>query len=529
MAASKQGDNSDATPHRIYEAWMLLGKSHRALEHWDAALSAFEQAALQEPLEVSPRLAAADVDKVIGRNDAAIICYQQALAIVNGMKPPPEGARQSIYEGLIALLEAQKRSVEADRYQTLRKEQMAESARLTLLGVEQAIRKENLVAALDLAGSGVASRPEDPLAFLAVGRAQRASKDAAKAIEAYRKAFEMLKDAPVLQIVMAEYLLRTGDPADAAEAEKALRDLVPRNASASLLLVGILEQRGKADEALEVAQSGVRSHPKDSTALVALGSAWWGKKENTKAETAFKEAVQLSPADAPVPTAALLEFYARTDQKKLAKDMLQQILLKSSLPEVDRELLRGKCLAVIGDREAAKDAYHKAVEASKEDPVVQMRLAEFLLDSSKPADLDEAERVLRGIVTQHDPARRRLAEVLVKRGGEAEWEEAQRLLELSAGDSTPVTERFDRARSLLNRGGPENLTKAATICQALLAEAEKTKQPIPGAYLLLARIRERQDNLEDARKQYRAMVEPGSSVPCPVSGLYRFPPAARTG
>jgi tetratricopeptide (TPR) repeat protein len=208
-----------------------------------------------------------------------------------------------------------------------------------------------------------------------------------------------------------------------------------------------------------------------------------------------------------------MEFYAGTGRKELAKDRLEQLLRKAPLAEVDRELLRGDGLTRMGDREAAKAAYRKAVEVSKEDPAVQMRLAEFLLGSSKPADLDEAERVLRGIVTQHDPARRRLAEVLVARGGEAEWEEAQKLLELSVGDSAAVVDRFAQARSLLNRGGPENLAKAATICRGLLAEAEKTKQPMPGVCLLLARIRERQEDLDEARKQYRAVVDQGHPSP----------------
>ncbi len=134
VAVSKQGDNGDLTPQKIYEAWMMLGESHKALKHWGPALAAFEQARLQSPKEFAPRVDAAEVEKAMGRNDAAIDGYQQALEIVNHMQPPPEGSRQAIYEALIPLLEGQKRSAEAERYQTLRREQMAESARLTLLG-----------------------------------------------------------------------------------------------------------------------------------------------------------------------------------------------------------------------------------------------------------------------------------------------------------------------------------------------------------------------------------------------------------
>ncbi len=170
-------------------------------------------------------------------------------------------------------------------------------------------------------------------------------------------------------------------------------------------------------------------------------------------------------------------------------------------------MVRGDGLLRMGDREAANVAFRKAVTISNDDPAVLMQLAEFLCDSGKPADQDEAERLLRGIVGQYDPARRRLADMLVARGGEAEWAEAQRLLELSADNSTAIVDRIAQVRSLLNRRGAENLAKAATICQTLLAEPEKNKQLLPGVHVLLAEIRERQDNSEEARKQYRAAID----------------------
>jgi tetratricopeptide (TPR) repeat protein len=125
--------------HVNYEAWMLLGESHAALKQWEPALAAYQQAAMLEPQDVAPRLAAAEASKAAGRSDEAIASYQQALMIVNAVKPPPNAQRQAIYGQLIALLEEQKRAAEADRYRALRREQMAESARRTDQGAGQAI------------------------------------------------------------------------------------------------------------------------------------------------------------------------------------------------------------------------------------------------------------------------------------------------------------------------------------------------------------------------------------------------------
>ncbi len=504
-----QGGGGATTPRMIYQAWIVLGQSHAAMKHWDPALAAYEQAALLEPQEVTPRLAAAEACRNAGRIDAAIACYRQALGVVDALKPPPDGQRQAIYDALIALLDGQNRTAEADRYRALRGEQMAKSVQLTLLGVGRAIRNGKADEALAVAQSGLQSHPQDPLVYIALGRAQRANKDDAKAAEAYRKAFAATKDAPALQLQLVEYLLKTGNASDAEEAEKALRGMAARNVPACFRLVLLLESRGKNSEALTVAQGGVASHPQDPLAHVALGTAWWGNKEIAKAEAEFQAAARLAP-DAVEVAMALLGFYAGTGRKELARSTLEQMLHKAKLPETDRQLFRADGLARLGDRKDAMDAYRKAVEASKDDPVVQMRLAEFLLGSKDPADEAEGETVLRRIMVQHDPARRRLAEVLIARGGEQEWEEAQNLLEQSAGDPASVTDRFAEARLLTRHRGAENLAKAANICQALLAEA---KRPVPAVCLLLAQIRELQDNLAEARKQYRTLVDQERPAP----------------
>ena len=505
LAAGKevvQGGAGMMEPHMLYEAWMILGQSHAALTRWDPALAAFEQAALLEPREASPRLAAAEACKAAGRRDAAITSYQRALAIVNAMKPPPEAQQQAIYEQLISVLEEQKRRTEADRYRALHSEQMAQSARLTLQGAGLAIRDGKLEEALAIARRGVESRPADPWAYVALGRVQRAKKDSDKAEDAYRKAVEVAKGEPQVQMAVAGFLLASTDGDDRLEAERVLRGLVVQHAPACLQLVGLLAKRGKAEEAIEVARQGIRSQPKHVLAHIALGVALWANKNDDQAEAAFKNACRLAPADVR-PLSSLLDFYAGTNQTERARETLEKVAKNTAIEEVDRAVLVAEGYGRLGDRPRAKDAYQKAIKAAKGDPAVEMRLAEFLLHGNDRDEAVEGERMLRDLMGRHDPARRRLAEVLLARGGEQEWEEAQHLLESSVGGPTSGDDRLLHVVTLARRGGHENLAKAERICQGWLADVQ---QPQPAARLLLAIVQERQGKLEEARKQYQALV-----------------------
>ena len=246
------------------------------------------------PGDPRPWLAAAEVCRAGRPHDAAITNYQKALAIIEAIKPPPEAQRLATYGVLIALLDEQKRGVEADRYRALRNERVADSAPLTLMTVAQALRDGKPDEALAVAQSCVKSRPADPVAFIALARAQQAKKADAAAADAYRHAFEAAKE-PALKLQLAERSSRGGDPHEAAEAEKAARELLPQYAPAGLLLVGLLERRGKTDEALTLAQSDVQAHPKEFATHLTLGRVWLSKKDNAKAEAEFLEAARLAP------------------------------------------------------------------------------------------------------------------------------------------------------------------------------------------------------------------------------------------
>ena len=131
--------------------------------------------------------------------------------------------------------------------------------------------------------------------------------------------------------------------------------------------------------------------------------------------------------------------------------------------------------------------------------------------------------MLRGMMQEYDPARRRLAEVLVARGGEEEWEEAQKLLEQSAGDPASVVDRFRAGPAADPPRGRREPGQGGRDLPGLFAEPE-TRYVAAGAGRAPAagpdpRVAESPD---DARKQYRALVD-GRPTATLALGLYGIP------
>jgi tetratricopeptide (TPR) repeat protein len=438
------------TPQVIYEAWMLLGAAYAEmgaahaelgtaayakLKEWDEeaviaydeassaddnALTAYDEAAMRERAAIEPPSAAAALCKAAGRIPAAIRYYEKALTAAGSAKGLAEMQRQAIYKQLIALLDQEKQTAEADRYRARLQSQTADSARLTL-----------------------------------------------------------------------------------EEAARALRE-------------------GRPDEALAIAQRGEQARPDDPLAYVAEGQALWAKKDEAKAEAAFQKAVEkgvkLAPGDAR-PTLALFEFYAGSKQADRARKVLEKVADNEKLTEMERALLAAGGYAQLGDRKLAVTAYRKAVELSKGDPAVQMRLVEFLLRGNDPHDAAEAEKVLRGMAKQHDPARRRLAQLLVERGGELEWQEAQGLLLESSVAGDAELDRLFQVRTLMVRGGKENLEKAERLCEELLADSTRFA---PAVHLLLAQVQQVQGRPEEARKHYRELVDRDRPNPAHTAAYISF-------
>jgi len=75
------GQTEAAEAARSLQAWQWLGIAYSAIEQWDQAALAYEQAALLAPRMAAPRLQAAAAWAMAGRPDAAETCYEKALSL----------------------------------------------------------------------------------------------------------------------------------------------------------------------------------------------------------------------------------------------------------------------------------------------------------------------------------------------------------------------------------------------------------------------------------------------------------------
>ena len=216
-----------------------------------------------------------------------------------------------------------------------------------------------------------------------------------------------------------------------------------------------------------------------------------------------------------------------TGRAELAVETLNKMVAAAKTPSAEIELFRGDILAHSRPKRiprAPKRPTRKLSSWPKDDPAVAMQLAEFLMASTDPGDDIEAEKLLRQIERQDDPARRAAGssiDVARRRRGMGRSPKAIGTVGRRPG---LVCDRVDEAKLLTRRGGGQNLEKAATICQELLDDAKKAKRPLPGVSLMLAQVRELQGNMDEARKQY---LGAWSIQRNPSSGnigeLYRIP------
>jgi tetratricopeptide (TPR) repeat protein len=471
LAAGKeliQGAGGMAAAHATYEAWMVLGASHAGLKHWDQALDAYQQAALLEPHEPAPRLAAARACETAARLDSAIVSYQQALAIVNAAKPTPEAQRQAIYERLAALLDRQKRTAEADRYRTLGKEQMAESTRLTLQGVGQAIRDGKLAEALAIAQRGVESRPNDPWVHVALGLARRANKDNAKAIDAYRQAVAVSKGDPQVQMVVAELLLQGNVPSEAAEAEKLLGDLMkkcdPRQEAQLCQTVGdIYQWTGQYAAAERWYRRLVKIAP-DGYERLAMSLAKQGRTQD--AVTLCDEAAKTDKSARPARRLAgvLVSGQATAEDLKRAEPLLQKAL-QNYKDDIVLMANVANVRVIEGRPDEAIELYRQIVQRQPRSPEMLNNLASLLSEGPEPEKRKEAMEYIEQAIELSGP--------------QADWLDTKGLILVYDGKAEQAVGLLKQAASA-PRPDPRSSFHLA-IAYARLGDTEKARAALKQA------------------------------------------------
>ena len=218
--------------------------------------------------------------------------------------------------------------------------------------------------------------------------------------------------------------------------------VAPQLPLARRLLAQTLIKSGQPDKAIEVLQPLV-DHPKaDATSLSLAGEAWLMSGDSARAEAAFQRALKAAPDDARLRTAVAVAQLARGDnapavaqleaiaqrdggtqadlalisarlrQKDLpgavkAIDALDRKLPDQALPLV----LRGRVLVQQGDKGAARATLDKALQRQPGHLPALVTLAALDVQEGKPAVARQRFEALIKAEPQNQPARMALAEL----------------------------------------------------------------------------------------------------------------------
>ena len=203
--------------------------------------------------------------------EAAAQSYQQALALRKDLLAG--------YNGYIGLLNQQKKFDEADKQLAALKNQFPEHPQTRLLEAQSALRKRDLKAARESLQAVLKVAPNHPYALQLAGSVEYEAGALAQAISHLTKASTLVPDAVPVRLALAQALLRAG------EVDKALTTLQP-----------LVEGKTPTTGALNLA---AQAHQQ--------------KGDLARAESLFKRAAALDPADKRTRVALALNQLARGD------------------------------------------------------------------------------------------------------------------------------------------------------------------------------------------------------------------------
>ncbi|MET0791664.1 MAG: hypothetical protein ABW061_09110, partial [Polyangiaceae bacterium] len=209
-------------------------------------------------------------------------------------------------------------------------------------------------------------------ALRALSAQARATEDSALGLRVEQRLFELIErplDKATLALRAAEAAARLERASDTKRLLSAALEQVPEHLVALTTLSEVLESNGEYVAAAEALETAARASHVEAHQVRAWHQAavlWSDKVSNTeRARTALERAVALDVGheDAVIRLQSL--YVAANDRQKLA-ELLERRLERTTDPEerIAIEVTRGRALAEVGDRDAAKAALAAALDAN---------------------------------------------------------------------------------------------------------------------------------------------------------------------
>lgn len=357
--------------------------------------------------------------------------------------------------------------------------------------------------AVRLAGEILTARPSWPTAFVLRGMLAEQAGRASEAIEAYRTALDLGEAGRSAFDRLVGLLYRERS---LGEVEKLLGRLdgdVAPSPDTAAAAVSVALSRGRAEQAVEIAQRTVREQPSDPMAHIWLAQALLAAQRLDEAEAAYTAATAAAPADAGA-WVARLGYYLTREDSEGARRTLAALNQQESLDEPTRAFLLAQAHQRLGDDANATVHYRRALELSPDAVTVQRAAAAFF--GSRNRDLAETalRRVLE-LAPEDAASRRELATLLAAHGDNVRWQEAWRLATQGEAENRQPTADDLRlqAKLLQGRGAEDSRRQALRRMETL---AQSPQQLTADDRLLLSALYEGLGQFNQSREQFRELV-----------------------
>jgi tetratricopeptide (TPR) repeat protein len=260
------------------------------------------------------------------------------------------------------------------------------------------IRKTVLVlAALQL---GACSSPEERAQRYFVNGVKLFSEhDSAKAAIEFRNAVKLKKDLPEAWHTLALIDEANRNWSGLASDMRALVEIDPNDVSARLKLGKLLLLAGSSDEALELANAGIRLDDRNADFHALKAATFLKLNNNAEATREAQLALALDPAS---PDALMVMAVNRlgSGDAKGALSLLQDPLVSTAIDRennVGFQLLKVQLFGQTGDSKSAEATLKKLVELNPQEPGFHKLLVNFYVEQLR---LDDAENELRTLAAE---------------------------------------------------------------------------------------------------------------------------------
>lgn len=327
------------------------------------------------------------------------------------------------------------------------------------------------------------------------------------AIDAYQTAVELGERRLSILSRLLKLLVEQGRFAEASRYVDLIAALDDRPSGALQeetddLLLNVALREQQLGRALELAQARVERDPQAAPGWLWLAESYLLSGSPDEAILAGKRALELAPADHRS-WAGLLSLYARTGQLTEIQLVLDSLVHGESLPDGVREFALAQGYELLGQNEASRGHYLRAIELAPDVPAVQRAAGNYF----QTRDVTVALRCWRSVLAAGPTSRltrQVLIELLLTQPGDAAWREAWSLLDQqdSAAPRKPDDIRL-AVRVLLRRNTAAQRRQARELLEQL-RQAE-------GAFsdedrFVLAQLAAGQGDESTAEELYRELI-----------------------